>query len=278
MSNVISKKYYLELDTKTFTPYINPNFICKRNDSILFYITVKADGEILDLTGCKISLVSARCDGSLIEHTIKDYKLEDGVLIFSPKKSFLDVPSTLLNELVISDEDESITTQSFKFSVCDLLEGDYVNGDEIQDDIDTLEELRRMLDEYNQALIDINAEIENINADIVNINTELENIHVEIDEIHDRLESVTDGYATIAFVNEEIEKTREEINNAIEEGVTSLDEKITTNTENIATNAIDIKLIQDEYAALKSEFDLFKDSAIIIDDDAGIHTDIEVQL
>lgn len=264
MSNVISKKYYLELDTKTFTPYINPNFICKRNDSILFYITVKADGEILDLTGCKISLVSARCDGSLIEHTIKDYKLEDGVLIFSPKKSFLDVPSTLLNELVISDEDESITTQSFKFSVCDLLEGDYVNGDEIQDDIDTLEELRRMLDEYNQAL--------------VNINTEIENINVELDEIHDRLESVTDGYATKAFVNEAIGETREDINNAIEEGVTSLDEKITTNTENIATNAIDIKLIQDEYAALKSEFDLFRDSAIIIDDDAGIHTDIEVQL
>ena len=72
--NIISKKYYLELDTKTFTPYINQKFVCKRNDSILFYITVKADDEILDLTGCKISLVSARCNGSLIEHTIKDYK------------------------------------------------------------------------------------------------------------------------------------------------------------------------------------------------------------
>ena len=74
--NIISKKYYLELDTKTFTPYIDQKFVCKRNDSILFYITVKADDEILDLTGCKISLVSARCNGSLIEHTIKDYKLE----------------------------------------------------------------------------------------------------------------------------------------------------------------------------------------------------------
>ena len=131
--NIISKKYYLELDTKTFTPYIDQKFVCKRNDSILFYITVKADDEILDLTGCKISLVSARCNGSLIEHTIKDYKLENGVLIFSPKKSFLEFPSTFLNELVISNENESITTQSFKFVVSDLLEGDYVSGDDIQE-------------------------------------------------------------------------------------------------------------------------------------------------
>lgn len=196
MNDIISKIYRIELDTKEYTAVTAKDLICKKNDSILFYITVKNDDEVVDLTGCSFSLVSARCDGVLLEHTIKEFIIEDGVLIFSPKKSFLNKPSTLLSELVISKNGSSITTQSFKFTVHDLLEGDCINGDEIKDNIDTLEELRAKLEEYNNNLKKIAYEIAKLKDDLDDINP--------------------DSFATKTFVLEEDAKIKEGVNEELE--------------------------------------------------------------
>lgn len=161
MSNIIAKKYYLELSVNDNKPYSNKDLYCKANDSIQFHITIKENDNIKDLSGCKVSMVSTRNDCTMIEQVIENPIFEDGVLIIIPKKELTNVVSTLTNEITIFDEDESITVQNFIFNVTKTIQGNKID-EETKDSIDSLIELNKIILTYKKDLEELKAQIDDL--------------------------------------------------------------------------------------------------------------------
>lgn len=186
IDNILSKKYYITLNAKENKLYTNKELSCRKNDSILFYITVQEDKLIKDLSNCKVSVMSVN-DKRKIEQIIDSPTVENGVLVFSPKKEFTSIQGTLNTEITIFDDDESITVQGFLFTITNVLSSDI--PEENKDSVDTIIELNRVLNSYKEEVKSLRDSIDELR---LLINGESNHVHLN----KETLDSITDVEVT----------------------------------------------------------------------------------
>lgn len=187
----IAIPYDLKLDVKQ-TKLLNnkDKMSCKANDSIILNIELVEDGVKKDISDdCSISLItSVELSNGTIESYRQNNKEHGGFqvikdetstkIIIEPMDFFtLNESKNVISEIVVSDINESIATQKFRFSVVGTLNGGIIKS--AFDSINTLDELDKLIEAEKQALIDIRNEVSVISNNIDN----------KIVEINDRITS-----------------------------------------------------------------------------------------
>lgn len=194
----IAIPYDLKLDVKE-TKLLNnkDKMSCKANDSIILNIELVEGGIKKDISDdCSISLITSI---ELSNGTIKSYRqnnkehggfqvIKDEIstkIIIEPMDFFtLNESKNVISEIVISDINESIATQKFRFNIVGTLNGGIIKS--AFDSINTLDELDKLIEAEKQALIDIRNEVNLVSDDIDNkivaINDKITQEDIKVDK------------------------------------------------------------------------------------------------
>lgn len=159
----ISKHYSFSLDTKT-TKLLKSNLVFNYGDDITLKISVIEDSQLKDLTNCQIDLVVANQENNIpIIHKFEEGGISvlENVVTIICKDSYINSLGVNIGELIIRDEDQNITTQSFLYITKSTLISDEMIDAAGQ--IDTLIKLNKIIEETELKLEDFNTRISNIN-------------------------------------------------------------------------------------------------------------------
>lgn len=159
----ISKHYSFSLDTKA-TKLLKSNLVFNYGDDITLKISVIEDGQPKDLTNCQIDLVVANQENNIpIIHKFEEGGISvlENVVTIICKDSYINSLGVNIGELIIRDEDQNITTQSFLYVTnSTLISDEMINA---AGQIDTLIKLNKIIEETELKLEDFNTRISNIN-------------------------------------------------------------------------------------------------------------------
>lgn len=159
----ISKHYSFSLDTKA-TKLLKSNLVFNYGDDITLKISVIEDGQLKDLTNCQIDLVVANQGNNLpIIHKFEEGGIStlENVVTIICKDSYINSLGVNIGQLIIRDEDQNITTQSFLYvTKSTLISDEMIDATE---QIDTLIKLNKIIEETELKLEDFNTRISNIN-------------------------------------------------------------------------------------------------------------------
>lgn len=159
----ISKHYSFSLDTKA-TKLLKSNLVFNYGDDITLKISVIEDSQLKDLTNCQIDLVVANQENNIpIIHKFEEGGISvlENVVTIICKDSYINSLGVNIGELIIRDEDQNITTQSFLYITKSTLISDEMIDAAGQ--IDTLIKLNKIIEETELKLEDFNTRISNIN-------------------------------------------------------------------------------------------------------------------
>lgn len=168
--SIIAKQYQMKLNTKDIKILKDNTFKCQVGDSIEFIIDITEDNKPKNLTGVSIDFITA-IDTSITEHKFDEritiIDPEGGILKVTPKTSFTASEGISMSQLVIYDDNETIFTPQFSFSVSKSL----INGvmTEAKDDIATLTKLHEVLIQYQTELGGMENRLSNFNTRLINI-------------------------------------------------------------------------------------------------------------
>lgn len=159
----ISKHYSFSLDTKA-TKLLKSNLVFNYGDDITLKISVIEDGQLKDLTNCQIDLVVANQGNNIpIIHKFEEGGIStlENVVTIVCKDSYINSLGVNIGQLIIRDEDQNITTQSFLYVTnSTLISDEMINA---AGQIDTLIKLNKIIEETELKLEDFNTRISNIN-------------------------------------------------------------------------------------------------------------------
>lgn len=159
----ISKHYSFSLDTKA-TKLLKSNLVFNYGDDITLKISVIEDGQPKDLTNCQVDLVVANQGNNIpIIHKFEEGGIStlENVVTIVCKDSYINSLGVNIGQLIIRDEDQNITTQSFLYVTnSTLISDEMINAAE---QIDTLIKLNKIIEETELKLEDFNSRISNIN-------------------------------------------------------------------------------------------------------------------
>lgn len=159
----ISKHYSFSLDTKA-TKLLKSNLVFNYGDDITLKISVIEDSQLKDLTNCQIDLVVANQENNIpIIHKFEEGGISvlENVVTIICKDSYINSLGVNIGELIIRDEDQNITTQSFLYITnSTLISDEMINA---AGQIDTLIKLNKIIEETELKLEDFNTRISNIN-------------------------------------------------------------------------------------------------------------------
>lgn len=159
----ISKHYSFSLDTKA-TKLLKSNLVFNYGDDITLKISVIEDGQLKDLTNCQIDLVVANQGNNIpIIHKFEEGGIStlENVATIVCKDSYINSLGVNIGQLIIRDEDQNITTQSFLYVTnSTLISDEMINA---AGQIDTLIKLNKIIEETELKLEDFNTRISNIN-------------------------------------------------------------------------------------------------------------------
>lgn len=159
----ISKHYSFSLDTKA-TKLLKSNLVFNYGDDITLKISVIEDGQLKDLTNCQIDLVVANQGNNIpIIHKFEEGGIStlENVVTIVCKDSYINSLGVNIGQLIIRDEDQNITTQSFLYVTnSTLISDEMINA---TGQIDTLIKLNKIIEETELKLEDFNTRISNIN-------------------------------------------------------------------------------------------------------------------
>lgn len=159
----ISKHYSFSLDTKA-TKLLKSNLVFNYGDDITLKISVIEDGQPKDLTNCQIDLVVANQGNNIpIIHKFEEGGIStlENVVTIVCKDSYINSLGVNIGQLIIRDEDQNITTQSFLYVTnSTLISDEMINA---AGQIDTLIKLNKIIEETELKLEDFNTRISNIN-------------------------------------------------------------------------------------------------------------------
>lgn len=159
----ISKHYSFSLDTKV-TKLLKSNLVFNYGDDITLKISVIEDGQLKDLTNCQVDLVVANQGNNIpIIHKFEEGGIStlENVVTIVCKDSYINSLGVNIGQLIIRDEDQNITTQSFLYVTNSTLISDEMISAAGQ--IDTLIKLNKIIEETELKLEDFNTRISNIN-------------------------------------------------------------------------------------------------------------------
>lgn len=159
----ISKHYSFSLDTKA-TKLLKSNLVFNYGDDITLKISVIEDGQLKDLTNCQIDLVVANQRNNIpIIHKFEEGGIStlENVVTIVCKDGYINSLGVNIGQLIIRDEDQNITTQSFLYVTnSTLISDEMINA---AGQIDTLIKLNKIIEETELKLEDFNTRISNIN-------------------------------------------------------------------------------------------------------------------
>lgn len=159
----ISKHYSFSLDTKA-TKLLKSNLVFNYGDDITLKISVIEDSQLKDLTNCQIDLVVANQENNIpIIHKFEEGGISvlENVVTIICKDSYINSLGVNIGQLIIRDEDQNITTQSFLYVTnSTLISDEMINA---AGQIDTLIKLNKIIEETELKLEDFNTRISNIN-------------------------------------------------------------------------------------------------------------------
>lgn len=206
MSDIdISIPYDLKLDVKKTNMLTNKEgMACKANDNIVLNIELVEGGLKKELSNdCSISLItSILLDNGITETYRQNNKEHGGIevitdetstkILIKPMDFFtLNTSSAVISEIVISDANESISTQKFKFRVVGTLNGDIIKS--AFDSINTLDELDKLIEAEKQALLELRDEVSAIGIDMDNKIIEInKKIALEDDKVDQAIQVIDD--------------------------------------------------------------------------------------
>lgn len=178
----ISKHYSFSLDTKA-TKLLKSNLVFNYGDDITLKISVIEDGQLKDLTNCQIDLVVANQGNNIpIIHKFEEGGIStlENVVTIVCKDSYINSLGVNIGQLIIRDEDQNITTQSFLYVTnSTLISDEMINAAE---QIDTLIKLNKIIEETELKLEDFNARISNINNRLEQGETLIDNSIKDLDD------------------------------------------------------------------------------------------------
>lgn len=202
----ISKHYSFSLDTKA-TKLLKNNLVFNYGDDITLKISVIEDGQLKDLTNCQIDLVVANQENNIpIIHKFEEGGISvlENVVTIICKDSYINSLGVNIGELIIRDEDQNITTQSFLYITnSTLISDEMINA---AGQIDTLIKLNKIIEETELKLEDFNTRISNIN-------NRLEKGETLIDD-------------SIKLLNSKVETKTNEVDNIVTEFEKSIQNRI----------------------------------------------------
>lgn len=202
----ISKHYSFSLDTKA-TKLLKSNLVFNYGDDITLKISVIEDGQLKDLTNCQIDLVVANQENNIpIIHKFEEGGISvlENVVTIICKDSYINSLGVNIGELIIRDEDQNITTQSFLYITnSTLISDEMINA---AGQIDTLIKLNKIIEETELKLEDFNTRISNIN-------NRLEKGETLIDD-------------SIKLLNSKVETKTNEVDNIVTEFEKSIQNRI----------------------------------------------------
>ena len=202
----ISKHYSFSLDTKA-TKLLKNNLVFNYGDDITLKISVIEDGQLKDLTNCQIDLVVANQENNIpIIHKFEEGGISvlENVVTIICKDSYINSLGVNIGELIIRDEDQNITTQSFLYITnSTLISDEMINA---AGQIDTLIKLNKIIEETELKLEDFNTRISNIN-------NRLEKGETLIDD-------------SIKLLNSKVETKTHEVDNIVTEFEKSIQNRI----------------------------------------------------
>ena len=159
----ISKHYSFSLDTKA-TKLLKSNLVFNYGDDITLKISVIEDDQLKDLTNCQIDLVVANQGNNIpIIHKFEEGGIStlENVVTIVCKDSYINSLGVNIGQLIIRDEYQNITTQSFLYVTnSTLISDEMINA---AGQIDTLIKLNKIIEETELKLEDFNTRISNIN-------------------------------------------------------------------------------------------------------------------
>lgn len=177
----ISKHYSFSLDTKA-TKLLKSNLVFNYGDDITLKISVIEDGQLKDLTNCQVDLVVANQGNNIpIIHKFEEGGIStlENVVTIVCKDSYINSLGVNIGQLIIRDEDQNITTQSFLYVTnSTLISDEMINAAE---QIDTLIKLNKIIEETELKLEDFNTRISNINNRLEQGETLIDNSIKDLD-------------------------------------------------------------------------------------------------
>lgn len=178
----ISKHYSFSLDTKA-TKLLKSNLVFNYGDDITLKISVIEDGQLKDLTNCQVDLVVANQGNNIpIIHKFEEGGIStlENVVTIVCKDSYINSLGVNIGQLIIRDEDQNITTQSFLYVTnSTLISDEMINAAE---QIDTLIKLNKIIEETELKLEDFNTRISNINNRLEQGETLIDNSIKDLDD------------------------------------------------------------------------------------------------
>lgn len=177
----ISKHYSFSLDTKA-TKLLKSNLVFNYGDDITLKISVIEDGQPKDLTNCQVDLVVANQGNNIpIIHKFEEGGIStlENVVTIICKDSYINSLGVNIGQLIIRDEDQNITTQSFLYVTnSTLISDEMINA---AGQIDTLIKLNKIIEETELKLEDFNTRISNINNRLEQGETLIDNSIKDLD-------------------------------------------------------------------------------------------------
>lgn len=209
MSNDISKRYSFTIDTKD-SKTLNNGLSFNHGDDITLIIKVIEDLQPKSLTNCSVDLIIANQSQEFpIIHRYSDGGitiLDDTVTIIT-KSNYINLIGVNVAQLLISDEDQTITTQPFAFTTISTLLSDDMVG--AVDKIDTLVELDKVIEETRSKITLVDGEITRLSQMASTVKNDIESLSESLTNKVQTVITNTDSIVSGVIRDEEQRKLNE---------------------------------------------------------------------
>lgn len=209
MSNDISKHYSFTIDTKD-SKTLNNGLSFNHGDDITLIIKVIEDLQPKLLTNCSVDLIIANQSQEFpIIHRYSDGGitiLDDTVTIIT-KSNYINLIGVNVAQLLISDEDQTITTQPFAFTTISTLLSDDMVG--AVDKIDTLVELDKVIEETRSKITLVDGEITRLSQMASTVKNDVESLSESLTNKVQTVITNTDSIVSGVIRDEEQRKLNE---------------------------------------------------------------------
>lgn len=230
--NDISKQYRITLNTKGTSALSSDQLLFNHGDDVTIKISIVEDNVNKDISQSKVDLlVLYETDSNPVIHRFEDggISINDNEVTVLCKNSYVDRIGVSVCQLIIRDDDQSITTQMFSYKTSSTLISNEM--DQAVDKINTLIELDKTIEtcvskikEASELIIKVDGKINEINTKTTELQLKVENEVLSVDSVlRDVERAETERVSTF----NQIKKDNESLKSNVEEAVSNIRDGVT---------------------------------------------------
>lgn len=232
--NDISKQYKITLNTKGTNTLSSDQLLFNHGDDVTIKISIVEDNVNKDISQSKVDLlVLYESDSDPTIHRFEDggISINDNEVTVVCKNSYVDRIGVSVCQLIIRDEDQSITTQMFSYKTGSTLVSN--DMDQAVDKINTLVELDKTIEkcvskikEANDLIAKVNDTVTEVSAKTIELETKVEEEILSVDSI---LRDVERAESERVDTFNQIKKDNEALKSSVEDAITNIRDGVTPN-------------------------------------------------